>query len=441
MMLVEGAAPRQHVRCKDKVETFPDGADTRGMDIDPTIPNRGHERLHRVSGEFVDPGVESEFRADALDAHLHLYSQVALLIAVGLSAFAVLDLASLGPTRAAACLLMARLGASALVLLTRHRMLADPAQFASTAGLDLIAVTQLVVYAVVLLACALRPEDASTNAVSVAVLVLGAMVLVPGRFGLQVNIGVLALAGFTAVSVLRYDDPALPLLPLVANLGVAVLWGAAILRITNRDARRRWAAVRAGDRANADLERELAESDRLRAELQTLAREDPLTSAANRRELLRAADELLGERRRGGRVSLLLMDADGFKSINDRFGHAVGDTALVALVEGARSAVRSEDLVARVGGEEFAVLLPDLDGEAAVRTAERVRRAVAAAAPEGHEGLTLTVSIGVASAEPGDTVERLLARADEAMYRAKRTGGNAVEPASGESGRTTAPAR
>jgi GGDEF domain-containing protein len=247
-------------------------------------------------------------------------------------------------------------------------MLADPAQFASTAGLDLIAVTQLVVYAVVLLACALRPEDASTNAVSVAVLVLGAMVLVPGRFGLQVNIGVLTLAGFTAVSVLRYDDPALPLLPLVANLGVAVLWGAAILRITNRDARRRWAAVRAGDRANADLERELAESDRLRAELQTLAREDPLTSAANRRELLRAADELLGERRRGGRVSLLLLDADGFKSINDRFGHAVGDTALVSLVEGARSAVRSEDLVARVGGEEFAVLLPDLDGEAAVRT-------------------------------------------------------------------------
>ena len=218
------------------------------------------------------------------------------------------------------------------------------------------------------------------------------------------------------------------------------MWGAAILRLTNRDARRRWAAVRAGARANEQLEHELAASDVLRSELQTLARQDPLTSAANRRELLRAAGELLGDRRCVGRVSLLLMDADGFKSINDRFGHAVGDAALVALVDATRSVVRAEDLVARVGGEEFAVLLPDLAAEGAVGTAQRVRLAVRAAAPPGHDGLALTVSIGVASARPGDSVERLLARADEAMYRAKRAGGDAVERATDEPDRVTAPA-
>ena len=77
--------------------------------------------------------------------------------------------------------------------------------------------------------------------------------------------------------------------------------------------------------------------------------------------------------------------------------------------------MRAEDLVAHVGGEEFAVLLPDLAGEGAVATTQRVRLAVRAAAPQGHDGLALTVSIGVASARPGDSVERLLAHTDEAI--------------------------
>jgi diguanylate cyclase (GGDEF)-like protein len=420
-----------------KVEAVPDRADTPGVSVDAAPPPDA-DRLHRVSGEFVDPGTETAFRQDALAVHLRLYGQVALLIGAGFAAFALIDWASLGTSATFAWLLAARLGAAALVLTTRRRLLRHPEQFSAAAGLDLIAVTQLVVYAVVLLACALRPADAATNAVSVAVLVLGAMVLVPGRFAVQVWIGIAGAAGFVAVSVLRYDDPALALLPLSANLAVAVTWGATILRLTNRDTRRRWSAVRAGDRANERLEQELAAADLLRAELQTLARQDPLTSAANRRELLRAAEVLLGDRRRSGTVSLLLMDADRFKSINDRFGHAVGDESLVALVDAARAAVRSEDLVARVGGEEFAVLLPDMTEAAAAATAERVRHAVQAAAPQGHDGLELTVSVGVATAREGDTVERLLARADEAMYRVKRAGGNAVGAAPPEPERATA---
>lgn len=387
------------------------------------------DELHRISGEFVDPRVEAEFRVDQLTGHLRLYGQVAVIVAVGFAAFAVLDLGSLGPGAAFAWLLAGRLSCSALALYTRHRMLRSPERFATDRGLDLIAGTQLAMYLVVLGACALRPEDAATNAVSVAVLLLGAMVLVPGRFHMQVALAVAMVGGFSIVAGLRFDDPPLAPGPLVANLSVAVLWGASILRLTNRDGRRRWAAVRAGDRAKERLEQELAASDRLRAELQTLARQDPLTSAANRRELLRAAEELLADRRRAGQLSLLLMDADRFKSINDRHGHAAGDAALVALVEATRAAVRSEDLVARVGGEEFAVLLPGLPPDAAVHTAERVRQAIAAAVPDGHDDVRLSVSIGVATARPGDTLERLLARADAAMYAVKRNGGDAVRHA------------
>lgn len=408
------------------------------MTVDAGSPPASRHQLHPVTGEFVDPAVEEEFRLDGLTTHLRLYGAIALLIAVGFSAFALLDLASLGPSVAFAWLLAARLTAAALVLVTRHRMQRRPELFATTPGLSLIAVTQLGVYAVVLLACAMRPADAATNAVSVAVLVLGAMVVVPGRFAVQSAIALLTITGFIAVAELRYHDPALATLPLVANLAAALLWGATILRLTNRDARRRWSAVRASDLAKDRLERELAASDELRAELQLLARQDPLTTAANRRELLRAADEALADRRRVGRVSLLLMDVDRFKSINDRFGHATGDAALVALVDATRSVVRSDDLVARIGGEEFAVLLPGLCTDAARATAERIRVAVARATPRQDDDLRLTVSIGVASAGPDDDVQRLLARADEAMYRVKRAGGDAVGHTDDDADRTAA---
>jgi diguanylate cyclase (GGDEF)-like protein len=381
--------------------------------------------LHRVSGEFVDAGVESSFRAQHLGDHLGLYRLVARVIAVGFASFAVLDLASLGPGAEFASLLVARLACAALVWWTGSRMGTRPERFATTDGLNLIATTQVMLYLVVLLACALRPQDAATNAVSVAVLVLGALVLVPGRFAVQVTLGVLMAAGFTAVAVLGPGEPVLATGPLLANLLVAVSWGATIRRMSNRDSRRRWAAVRDVQCINERLAQELAASDDLRAELQTLARQDPLTCAANRRELVRAAEELLADRRTPD-VSLLLMDADRFKSINDHYGHAAGDAALVALADATRAAVRAQDLVARVGGEEFAVLLPSMQQTAAASTAERVCRSIEDAGARLDPPLPLSVSIGVATARPGDTVEQLLARADRAMYRVKADGGNAV---------------
>ncbi len=381
--------------------------------------------LHRLSGEFIDDAVETSFRTDQLADHLQLYRQVARAIALGFAAFAVLDLASLGPGPEFLWLLVARLSCAVLVWWTGTRLAADPPRFATTRGLALIAGTQLVLYAVGLMACALRPQDAATNAVSVAVLVLGALVLVPGRFTVQVVLALTMVGGFSLVAAVRPGEPPLSTAPLLANLLVAVAWGATIRRTANRDGRWRWAAVRDVRCINDRLAQELAASDDLRAELQTLARQDPLTSVANRRELVRSAEELLADRRTP-ELSLLLMDADRFKSINDRFGHAAGDAALVALADATRAAVRAADLVARVGGEEFAVLLPAQSQRAAAATAERVRRSIEVGGAALDPRMSLSVSIGVATARPGDTVEQLLARADRAMYRAKADGGNAV---------------
>jgi diguanylate cyclase (GGDEF)-like protein len=125
-----------------------------------------------------------------------------------------------------------------------------------------------------------------------------------------------------------------------------------------------------------------------------------------------------------------MIDVDHFKSVNDRFGHAMGDAVLVGIASELSSNVRQNDLVARVGGEEFMVLLPDISMDAAANLADRLRLAVAAAGfplPDG-EVLRCTISVGM-SLHEGDerTWERLVQDADAALYCAKRLGRNRVE--------------
>jgi diguanylate cyclase (GGDEF)-like protein len=178
---------------------------------------------------------------------------------------------------------------------------------------------------------------------------------------------------------------------------------------------------------------------------------DELTRTANRRQMMREAEALLAEARATGRpFSVVLVDVDHFKRVNDAHGHLVGDRVLVAVAEALRQEVRGKDTVARFGGEEFALLLRDTGPEGAEAVAERCRLRVAAtrtpalATPsvgplpaaaflEGAPGgdVRVTVSLGVASAPRADAprVEDLLRLADEALYRAKAGGRNRVLPA------------
>jgi diguanylate cyclase (GGDEF)-like protein len=160
----------------------------------------------------------------------------------------------------------------------------------------------------------------------------------------------------------------------------------------------------------------------------TAAMTDLLTGLFNRRAFLDAAHRMI--ERRGKKkqpVSVLLFDLDRFKSINDRFGHAVGDDALKVFAATASSKMRATDVVGRLGGEEFAAILPGNPAEAGL-VAERLRLAFQAAGVviSGHH-IGATVSIGVATAIPPVRLDALLARADAALYRAKRNGRNRIE--------------
>ena len=123
----------------------------------------------------------------------------------------------------------------------------------------------------------------------------------------------------------------------------------------------------------------------------------------------------------------MLLDIDRFKRINDHYGHATGDQALRGLVEYCRSGSRAVDLICRYGGEEFVILLPETPIEAANQVAERLRLSIMENPITTDSGpLRITVSVGVAEANSLDTLQKLIERADEALYDAKHAGRNCV---------------
>lgn len=176
--------------------------------------------------------------------------------------------------------------------------------------------------------------------------------------------------------------------------------------------------------------RNIAQRKHQQAELQRVANTDDLTGLANRRHILSAAvDELKRAQRYRRPLSLLILDIDHFKRINDTCGHAIGDRALRVFADTCQRVIRDADLIGRLGGEEFIVLMPETPQQAAVDAAERLRAEIAAIKllPDREDCPTSTVSIGVATTQFGDEpLNSLMMRADDQLYRAKETGRNRV---------------
>lgn len=174
----------------------------------------------------------------------------------------------------------------------------------------------------------------------------------------------------------------------------------------------------------------LMTGERLQADLDRQASRDPLTGALNRRAFSQQADRELAHARRTGRpLAVMMMDLDRFKRINDLLGHAAGDDILCHFVAVAERVLRTEDVFARFGGEEFVALLPDTGGEQALAAAERLRVAFAEDCEPVHQPqpFTFTASIGIAEMAPGEDLADALRRADAALYGAKEAGRNRCE--------------
>lgn len=181
-----------------------------------------------------------------------------------------------------------------------------------------------------------------------------------------------------------------------------------------------------GSRLHVGIIRDIRERKATEQELLRLATTDGLTGLLNRRAFNTEADALIALARRYRHpLSLLVLDVDRFKSINDRFGHPAGDAVLRSLATTLNGALRGCDVVGRLGGEEFAIVLPETPPDGAQELGERLLAAVRTGpVPWGEQVLGLTISIGLAWMDAGgnDDLEHLLKRADEALYRAKNSG-------------------
>src|SRR3712207_6418853 len=156
-------------------------------------------------------------------------------------------------------------------------------------------------------------------------------------------------------------------------------------------------------------------------ELERLADTDTLTPLPNRRRFLRELERVVSQSNRHGTpAAVLYIDLNGLKRVNDRHGHFAGDAALIHVARLLQGLIRTSDVVARIGGDEFGLILDHLDHNSAIETAERLARCIAASPLDvGGTSVALKASIGVATILAGDSAEDVMQRADRNMYRAK----------------------
>lgn len=242
--------------------------------------------------------------------------------------------------------------------------------------------------------------------------VIGYLVFTTRQAGLHAGVLVLAtlVVGLVGLHATPQDgDHTLDLVRYAIYLGVQV----AMLHLLSRAKEQATRAIQAARTASAEA-----------ASMREMAYRDPLTGAANRRRL---EDELVFQARLVATmpVALIYLDLDRFKDVNDEYGHDTGDRVLAAVATALERGLRSGDLVARLGGEEFVAVAPGLEASAAADTAERLRASLPAWVAE-QVGVTVTASIGVTMLHPGEGPHEVIARADQLMYRAKRAGRNRV---------------
>ncbi|HET8790688.1 MAG TPA: diguanylate cyclase [Modicisalibacter sp.] len=205
------------------------------------------------------------------------------------------------------------------------------------------------------------------------------------------------------------------------------------IRLRQPDGSLRWAAARAQPETCGDggtlwhgVLLDISDQVAHEAHLRELSDTDDLTGLANRRRLMQRLDEEMSRaRRHGNALTLLLLDLDHFKRVNDTWGHLKGDQVLREIATLCRETLRHEDVIARFGGEEMAILLPLTPLEDGLRLAERLRQIIAEHDYGIHQG-SVTASLGVAEYIDGDTTDTLIERADRGLYAAKHEGRNRI---------------
>ena len=372
--------------------------------------------------EFIHPADEHAFRT-SVQHSMARQLRVALALWAGLLLlFALPDLQVLGATSPLFWQLLAYRGAMAALLLGAAGVLRHQPHWATDGRL--VAWIAVIGYPFYFLLFHVR-EDVRIWTVGMVMFMQFCMFLfLPGRVVAFVPVAVFGVVGSLLSFVLLGRPPA-TLLGLAFLLTLPALVGYVAAARLQRVQRQEFALRQRLSETNAALQAEIAQRIELQAELERQATTDPLTGLVNRREFSRRfALDLARTQRDASPLSLVLIDLDHFKRINDQYGHAAGDAVLCTLARLSDSCFRSIDTVGRLGGEEFAVLLPGADLQCAAQAARRLAQRLADT-PVEHEGQRIVAGMtaGVVRRLPSeDSLDSLLQRADLALYAGKQAG-------------------
>jgi diguanylate cyclase (GGDEF)-like protein len=256
-------------------------------------------------------------------------------------------------------------------------------------------------------------------------------VFIPNRFLFATLLGVLASLAFLWLVEQHFQ----PLVRHLAAIGLLLLvvnlFGVRTAYRVSRLTREQYRDVETLRAANRQLAEEVAQRQRLESELRVLLERDELTDIANHRYFLSQGERVLSAARLYGEVvCLLILDIDYFKQLNQTYGHSHGDAVLLALVAVCQRNLPDSGLLARLGGEEFAILLSKTELRAALQTAERLRGEIQRTPVRlADVAMHFSVSIGVVRWNPGESIESLLQRGDAVRQLAQSNGGNRVAQA------------
>ncbi|MDH4262477.1 MAG: GGDEF domain-containing protein [Spirochaetia bacterium] len=230
------------------------------------------------------------------------------------------------------------------------------------------------------------------------------------------------------VSHIIYGDLDVPSLQtIIFAFILANLIGIIYNRNINISSRKEYLSLILEQKLNARLEKEIEQREKFQNDLLEIARTDHLTSLYNRRFFMDlAAQEIFKSERYGIPMSLLTIDIDHFKAVNDQYGHPEGDVILIEFSKKLKSMIRKSDVLARIGGEEFILLAPNTEMHGADILAENLRHLIEHSSFGTKDNIKITISVGVAQFNNGDTLADLMRNSDKALYLAKNNGRNQV---------------
>lgn len=373
-------------------------------------------RIDAWTAEFADAACERRFRDRSTPANARHLFWVIIIWAVSDLVFIPEDIINLG-AREAGIAVTARITLFLVLIGSLPLLLRRPDLAASGA---LLTPLLLFGFGFIFLYYFLMPPELSERLLGITlVLLIAVYVLMPNRFVLSTLVVAYALIGSLLCRSLTGIDGGLQdvsttaiLLLLPTSAGMFAAYRLQMLH------RREFAALE-------QAEREIERRRLLEQELKRQAATDPLTGLYNRRHYEKLfARELARARRHDRPLSLCVLDIDHFKRVNDRFGHAAGDAALCMVADVCRAELREADLVGRLGGEEFVILLPDTEVEGAAEVSERIRGRLAATEVIANgRRFRMTATFGLTERRAEDTdIAELIQRADAALYQGKAAG-------------------